>query len=1080
MDIPVPESWENLKAYKKNDIVITKNLAYPDDPSSRGTLVADDFATKIFPFNFIRDDEDNFAMTIDYDEKAELNQDAEIQLGFDFNVNPNFGYTAKCMIKKSSEETTSKDDFATLIQEKLKDVGPNEIDLSKSLGVGIGVKFYNLANKQVKNTDIREYFRMVAMDDLSHQDFLYAQIDIADHLIPEDAVTGRLYAVVCGLSRGGLSFRNPTCNNLSSFFYCLKDHTSREVFSPNTPKGAEYWTQDFVWRPSYGSSVNFAAQNEIVKLGEGYDQVTNKAINCLPMELNLQFQNRTDKETKAILHFLQEKFFPYDSMFSLNYKGERLLSNDVAKFKFEYSYPYKKDLRYCCLRFGHEKSYRNNNNVAATFLCNTESTIESVDSHFGYNKRIDAIVPVSVDEKIELKKGESKEFKLFSLEVVKEEEPDGTYEENDRNVTGAVQLRKIVKKISRYPEDPSLPIEGGIIEFKEDYVVKEKTCMYMEIKEPNEDSIFNFGNIQVEERLSAKTYRFNGIREEGNEDPVVWPEIVPPGQAERVSEEIVSDDKRNRVIIDPFPFEEREKVYKELPESEIPYSLIKLARCPSDCLTSQPAIPDDDITIPPTTQDSNGNARPREVFLKNYRKVKILTNIRKNSTHVTLEPQSNFTLDADFDLHIPAVYGRSSIYIEDPDEITSFQFLKVRSFDFKPSQAFTIEHTPKHLQTQFTKVYKKYTKRSINQNLSSFTVNFDQRSDLEAKEILLFLEAHLGYKKFRFQMPRPYGKDLDHQTTGSTPSASIFYCPSWSHTNTYKNNNSITATFIESATSIPEDLRAVFGIGQQEESACFGAEIYNMVTTHNLCVLSSTLEAAYTRANYFRSGRVKAYSPPPRPAGLKVHFGGLALQDNFYDLEHEYAAGKVDIKKQYGGIIKNGTCTSQAFIEDGFSNLVGPGDYPVAKIILPNVLDKITEPDDEISQEKGRLESIAIGPLTMVEIYDQANFEGNLIFSKMGPAIVYNNYWVESANRYTLWDKKLEDSVYKFDYGFELGLGVQGVWTSTQSQNSGNLALLPTIRDKSWLYYKGIQQNQVTWAKNSWKDIGSIKIRYLG
>ena len=1079
MDIPIPEQWRQAKAYKKHDIVHTKNLTYPDDEGLRGTLIADDMASRIVPFNFVEDDE-GFAMTVDYEEIADLTQNIEMQLGFDFDVNPKFGYTAKCMIKKSSKETSSNDDFATLIQEKLNDIGPDEIDLNGSLGIGIGVKFYNLENKQVKNTNIREYFRMVAMDDLSHQDFLYAQIDIPDNLIPDDAVAGRLFAVVCGLKAGGLMFRNPGCYNLSSFFYCKKDHTSTPLYSPNGASATEVWDQDFTWRPSYGSSASFAAQNEIVRLGEGYDQITNKAINCLPMELRLRFENRTDQEAKAILHFLQEKFFPYDSMFSLNYKGERLLSNEVAKFKFKYSYPYKKDLRYTCLTFSHEKVYRNNNNVAATFLCNTESTIESVDSHFGYNKKIDALIPVSVDEETEFKKGEPITLKLFSMETVKEEENDGIYEELDRAVTGAVELRKIVKKISRYPEDEELPIEGGIIEFKEDYVVKDKTCMFLEVKEPNEDSIFNFGNIQIQERLDARRYMFSGILDEGSEDPIEWPQIIPDGQAGRVDQAIVADDRRNRVIIDPFPFDEIETVYKTLEDSEIPYSLVKLARCPSDCLSSQPAIPHENIIIPPSTTDSNGNTRPREVFLKNYRKVEIQSEIRKSSTSVTLVPGSDFTLSEDFNLHIPAVYGRSSIYIEDPDEITSFQFLKVRSFDFKPSQAFSIEHSPKHLQTEFTKVYKKYTKKSINQNLSTINVSFTQRSDNEAKEILLFLEAHLGYKKFRFQMPRPYGKDLDHQTTGSTPSASIFYCPSWSHSNTYKNNNSITATFIESATSIPEDLRSVFGIGQSEEGACFGAEIYNMVTTHSLCVLSSTLEAAYTRANYFRAGKITAYSPPPRPAGLKVHFSGLAIQDDFYDLEHDYAAGQVDVKKQYGGIIKNGTCTSQAFIEDQFSNLVGPGDYPVAHVVLPSALGNVSEPDDVLSQDKGRIDSIAIGPLTELEIYDQENFQGNLILKKMGPAIIYNNYWVESADRYIIWDQKLEKAVYDFDYDFELGLGVQGVWNSTQSQNSGNFGLLPRVRDNSWLYYKGIQQANVTWAKNSWKDMGSFKIRYVG
>ena len=42
--------------------------------------------------------------------------------------------------------------------------------------------------------------------------------------------------------------------------------------------------------------------------------------------------------------------------------------------------------------------------------------------------------------------------------------------------------------------------------------------MFLEIKSPNESSIFNFGNIQIQERLDARRYMFTGILEdeEGN------------------------------------------------------------------------------------------------------------------------------------------------------------------------------------------------------------------------------------------------------------------------------------------------------------------------------------------------------------------------------------------------------------------------------------------------------------------------------------------------------------------------------------------------------------------------------------
>ena len=79
--------------------------------------------------------------------------------------------------------------------------------------------------------------------------------------------------------------------------------------------------------------------------------------------LTLNFNNRTDAEAKAIVHFLQEKSFAYNSIFSLDYKGNRLLSSDVASFNFKYSYPYKDDLKYTCTEFDHSIVYRNKNNI---------------------------------------------------------------------------------------------------------------------------------------------------------------------------------------------------------------------------------------------------------------------------------------------------------------------------------------------------------------------------------------------------------------------------------------------------------------------------------------------------------------------------------------------------------------------------------------------------------------------------------------------------------------------------------------------------------------------------------------------
>ena len=115
------------------------------------------------------------------------------------------------------------------------------------------------------------------------------------------------------------------------------------------------------------------------------------------------------------------------------------------------------------------------------------------------------------------------------------------------------------------------------------------------------------------------------------------------------------------------------------------------------------------------------------------------------------------------------------------------------------------------------------------------------RSDEEAAEILQFLENHLGYKKFRFNLPRPYIKDSDYFTTPNRKLTSIFYCPAWEHNVVYKNNHRITVTFVESATGPAEQLGAQ---GEGIYEPCFGMELRNPITEHYLCTFSSNLQMA--------------------------------------------------------------------------------------------------------------------------------------------------------------------------------------------------------------------------------------------
>lgn len=148
---------------------------------------------------------------------------------------------------------------------------------------------------------------------------------------------------------------------------------------------------------------------------------------------------------------------------------------------------------------------------------------------------------------------------------------------------------------------------------------------------------------------------------------------------------------------------------------------------------------------------------------------------------------------------------RHSIYIDDPNDCSFYPYapkhkgstIPYRCFDFRPNQSISIQNSPKFRDANLTDFYKKFNKYGFNPNLTNLQLSFNGRSDLEAKRILLFLESHLGYKKFCFHAQSGYGGHVQPNSSPSKSKLSYFYCPQWSHSFTYLNNHSISATFIE-------------------------------------------------------------------------------------------------------------------------------------------------------------------------------------------------------------------------------------------------------------------------------------------
>ena len=824
MDIPVKE-WVPGKEYSVDDIVKVWNLALPPYLDPNNIDDKDYFAGKYV--KKLGDDEKNYVVTDQqeyiatevsrgeiFTEKT-ISKSSEIAFGLKFPVNPKIGYTAKTMIRKNHEESDVKDPFLTHIQVK-----DSKIDIEESIGVGIGIKFYDSDLQYIEPENHRMTVRPMASNELSHTEWYKVQLDIEPKFIPDNAKVGEVFIFIYGAERRGFDFREVEVTNLNKFFYCKKDNTS----SPqNMPGDTEEWTQEFWWRPSYGSSSTFAAINESMVLGEGSDYVNNLAINSLPMQLQVSFKNRTDKEAKAIVHFLQEKHFAYESIFALDYKGQRLLSSDVQSFDFVYTHPYRKDLKFTCTDFNHAITYRNNNTVNATFVCNTESSVRSVDSHSGYNDRIDGVFPAYIDKTTHFVKGKKMKLNSFSLE----EGEDGG-DKSAISLEGLVSITPFGAIINGIPQ-------AGLLKFRKDQDLKVGDCIYVNVLNP-EDSIYSIGLGKIFKVIDSKNFVFG--KGKGYVDGVLDSRLLSEGSLDDISAfgEITTDQD---VSIDT----DKEDTLIANVDGDAPVEIKKLFFCPENCLTSQPLLPDTECgrsvshkVLDPTT----GNYRKRVLFLKNYRQLQLESDIDKETYSIDVTPLSDFTLEKedDFQILIPAICGRSSIYMEDPDRIPKYPWLKIRNFEQRPSIAFNLSHKPKGFQSNFLKFYNKKYKKSINQNMSTFNVVFDKRDDEEAAEILQFLESHLGYKKFRFTMPRPYLGDSSELTTQSRPFNSVFYCPSWDHQLVYKNNHTINATFIESATGLQEN----FG---DPEGPCIGAKVYNPVTEHSLCTFSSVAQAKF-------------------------------------------------------------------------------------------------------------------------------------------------------------------------------------------------------------------------------------------
>ena len=139
-------------------------------------------------------------------------------------------------------------------------------------------------------------------------------------------------------------------------WYCLKDHLKITASEPGTDIGNQYWggivytsplsrLTKFIWTPSYTSSFQHKPAVSTIRFGNGYEQRIAKSINPDLKTLQLNFDQRTSREARAIIYFLQQRasiqafaYDPGDIYSEQSYRTKYVCREWETNFTFKENY----------------------------------------------------------------------------------------------------------------------------------------------------------------------------------------------------------------------------------------------------------------------------------------------------------------------------------------------------------------------------------------------------------------------------------------------------------------------------------------------------------------------------------------------------------------------------------------------------------------------------------------------------------------------------------------------------------------------------------------------------------------------
>lgn len=136
---------------------------------------------------------------------------------------------------------------------------------------------------------------------------------------------------------GGYSNFDTVANRMEKFYYCNEDHVSTIL---NSPTGnSSKWTRTFFYDLDDDVSISTDRKSEIVKLKDSFSSFAKTSSNGgLIKGLRVALKNRTNKEARSIIHFIEkhEDYKPFELNLPQLYNQKKFFVCNSMEHKFVY------------------------------------------------------------------------------------------------------------------------------------------------------------------------------------------------------------------------------------------------------------------------------------------------------------------------------------------------------------------------------------------------------------------------------------------------------------------------------------------------------------------------------------------------------------------------------------------------------------------------------------------------------------------------------------------------------------------------------------------------------------------------